>query len=582
MIKNISISILLFLHFNLFGQFENWNKFDNDSITIVKQVDEDILLFKNINTKLFGCIDTTGNLLIASNYLDLYSFSDGIIPAQNKDHKWGFINSSNKEIVSFIYDEVTNFRNGIARVKINGKSGLINAKGESVIKTKYEELNISGKDKIKFRRDSIGFGLLDLSGKLILKDTFDNIYGLPNELFVAEKNKKCRIYNDLGISLNDSIYKSIRYHKKSGLLEAYKNGNYCILDQKGLEILPCKYDRIKWYSSGFFCVRKDKKYGVLDTLGKIVVPLIYKDIEHLSNDYFKVQHDYGKNYIYSISEGMNDKMYQSISVFKEDGYLTLTKDDSVKIYGLDLLPKTNIVYNEIRTFSNGKAVFSRDSICGFLNSKFEEEIALDCDWAYPYKKGYAVVKKGQTFSVIDTSGKLQFPFINQKYIFRTDKIFVTEEQYGGPYFFYNEKGHSIIHFPVVSYREYDEGFVVGDNIKEGFLSLQDMKFNIPPTYDKIEPKRDYLEVRINNKLGIISVNNKTIVPCEFDEIKYYRGGVAVKKTEKYGFYDYDGNLLREIIYNDIEELDCEELNGDYDLQIDLKRKGFEMIKKGNR
>lgn len=49
-----------------------------------------------------------------------------------KDGKWGFIDATGKTVIPFIYDKASTFKEGIARVKKNGKHIRINRKGKQV------------------------------------------------------------------------------------------------------------------------------------------------------------------------------------------------------------------------------------------------------------------------------------------------------------------------------------------------------------------------------------------------------------------------------------------------------------------
>ncbi len=85
----------------------------------------------------WGYIDTTGKMIIPTAYQDALSFSpEGL--AAVKDSKWGFIDKNAKVIIPFQYEitaaltfkkQEKGFIDGLARVKLNGKWGFIDTKG---------------------------------------------------------------------------------------------------------------------------------------------------------------------------------------------------------------------------------------------------------------------------------------------------------------------------------------------------------------------------------------------------------------------------------------------------------------------
>jgi hypothetical protein len=82
-------------------------------------------------------IDKMGNPTITKTVDSLvyFSFSNGMaeICVPGIGHKSGFIDSTGKMVVPVIYDEVTPFVNGFARVWRDGKSHLIDKKGNEVV-----------------------------------------------------------------------------------------------------------------------------------------------------------------------------------------------------------------------------------------------------------------------------------------------------------------------------------------------------------------------------------------------------------------------------------------------------------------
>lgn len=50
------------------------------------------------------------------------------LAAARKGKLWGFINRKKEEVIPCLFDEVEDFDNGLARVKLNGKKGFVDAK----------------------------------------------------------------------------------------------------------------------------------------------------------------------------------------------------------------------------------------------------------------------------------------------------------------------------------------------------------------------------------------------------------------------------------------------------------------------
>lgn len=59
---------------------------------------------------------------------------------KEKNGKWGFENEKGEPICDFIYDEVRDFAEGFAAVRISDKWGYVNAKGEQICEIRYDNV----------------------------------------------------------------------------------------------------------------------------------------------------------------------------------------------------------------------------------------------------------------------------------------------------------------------------------------------------------------------------------------------------------------------------------------------------------
>jgi hypothetical protein len=89
--------------------------------------------------KLWSVLDTTGNAVLKDlTYRNVGAMSSGLIPIQNEDMEWGFMNIKGEEIIKPKYTGINHFKNGIARMEMGNAFSpdpvYINAKGEVVWK----------------------------------------------------------------------------------------------------------------------------------------------------------------------------------------------------------------------------------------------------------------------------------------------------------------------------------------------------------------------------------------------------------------------------------------------------------------
>jgi hypothetical protein len=76
----------------------------------------------------WGYIDTTGKEIIPCVYEEARDFADGLA-AVGKDDKWGYIDKTGKEIIPCLFDNVVQIKDGLAEVKLYTQKGFADTKG---------------------------------------------------------------------------------------------------------------------------------------------------------------------------------------------------------------------------------------------------------------------------------------------------------------------------------------------------------------------------------------------------------------------------------------------------------------------
>ncbi len=193
----------------------------------------------------YGYIDTQGKLVIPDKYEDATDFENGIA-AVKLNGKWGVIDVDGKQIVPFKYDEAYYFNNGLLSCSLNGKWGAIDKTGKIVIPFEYDDLYLKSEDLIGFKKNG-KYGFIDTNNKVIIQNKYEDV-----------------------INFSEGI-------------GGYKlNGKWGILDKTGKEIIKPTYDTLSMTSEGKLAVSLNGKYGFIDKTGKIVIDLQYEKAYNFS------------------------------------------------------------------------------------------------------------------------------------------------------------------------------------------------------------------------------------------------------------------------------------------------------------
>ncbi|MGV8982954.1 WG repeat-containing protein [Clostridium sp.] len=128
----------------------------------------------------------SGELVIKNDFDNTYTSSNGlsIVYDGGIDYfkegfaklcingKWGFIDKSGKILCKPQFDWVNSFSDGLAMVKAYNKYGFINNTGKIICEPQFDWVDTFSEGMAMFRVDS-KYGFIDKTGKIVIKSQFD-------------------------------------------------------------------------------------------------------------------------------------------------------------------------------------------------------------------------------------------------------------------------------------------------------------------------------------------------------------------------------------------------------------------------
>lgn len=259
-----------------------------------------------------------------------------------------------------------------------------------------------------------------------------------------------------------STYDHVNDFFSEGTCIVKSNGEYGVIDMKGKEIIPCTHERIYDCSDGMFLFyTKDENYnywyGFLDKTGKVAVEPQYKDAEGFSDGLALVKKDAKDSWVddhafinkkgeivvdfktYTRMKSFSDGL-AAVNIDNDDkdvwGYIntkgevviaptydyTYPFSDGVAIVGKNdkeflidkkgevaFIPGKDMEFLE-ETFSEGLMPVAKGNSlkakCGFINTKGEEVLPFEYDYAEGFIDGEAYVIKDKKLLVIDKKGNV--------------------------------------------------------------------------------------------------------------------------------------------------------------------------------
>lgn len=240
--------------------------------------------------KTIGAINTDGRFVIPEIYTNIdtessewlrYNTSDGGLLRMFVGKKAGYLDSNGNIVCPFQFDDASIFQNGVAIVKQEGKSGLLDKDGKWIIYPEYEDLH----------------------------------------------------------------YDSLKGFASYGLVGAMKNGKWGFINTNNRPITDFEYDQIGPFIEGRAMVeiikygrRQESLFGFINTEGKAITGIELKGYSPFSNGYAGVENDQGK-------WGIIDRDGKMVTDYKYDNYLVFERGFAiVKQNGLFNIIDTKLNY----------------------------------------------------------------------------------------------------------------------------------------------------------------------------------------------------------------------------------------------
>lgn len=310
---------------------------------------------------------------------------------------------------------------------------------------------------------------------------------------------------------------------------------YGMIDNNGQIVIPVEYQFVQKCQSTWkneygklVLVKKNNKYGFLDIhSGKFIVPLVYEFIDF----YGGIHDDPCKCFKeeYAIANRLNEKE-DTISVLVDSYGNEVVFEDVKSIKNLNSHYKKQVFKLNYKNGDN-TYLFLRDS---FLLPRNMLYYYLDVDYKWNiFGSGKQFLSHLSNYVLIQNSEK-QVGLVN------VEKRWFIEPKYEEIKITYN-RGYLLIH-------GFKNGHSIPINYKTGHeifdsLNYKEIKYVSSGLYS----------FKKNGKYGLLDSESKLIKEAIYDQINEVDGEIIVVQNNKKGVIDKSGNVILPLIYTTIEE-----------------------------
>ena len=424
-----------------------------------------------------------------------------------KPDKWGFINDKNEIKIPFEYDFLNPFENGLAYAKNNGREFFITTKNLRLT-TDYDEARI------------FTFGLAPVS-----------------------KNKKWGFIDETGKVAIPLIYDDVEYFTRNGLSAVKRNGRYGFINQQGKEIIPVIYETVESEQlDDIVIVRKNYRWAFFANTGNQLTDFLYNDVQRAWKGDDTTFFENGPasvkikgKYIFldkNLQPAFANLTLDSATSFDSNRNAIVVKNGKFGILKNDGRLAIQIKYTAIENYnSNGNPNpefyrLTKDNRYELLNTDLRKVAESDEEFfniTYSDKTKYISFKDfNNKFGVVDQQGNIKVPFIYDESLYFDGNTFSIAKRNGMQGIIdINNKEIIPLKYSSVSQIDDDESnlFILENSDGVKIVNLSNKV--ILSGYNQIESIFNQplkFIVKKNKKYGIVDLDNKIILPIEYDEI----------------------------------------------------------------
>ncbi len=469
-----------------------------------------------------------------------------------KTAKWGTVNRDGKEIIPPKFDAIGPFINGMAPFSLNNKCGITDTAGNTVIGPKYDNIALSDSG-FAIAMQNKKSGVVSLKNRIIIPFEYDRIRATEAGGFLV----------DTIMPLKYDLVKPFR----DGLGAVMVNKKWGLVNNKGIEIAPCRYDEV--VAGPLIRVCDNKLYGLINRDGKVIMPTVCSSITlgwrvhrpiYILTRHGKtgmIDATSGKLFLPFIYDSASSLTYflkpQGKLLVKNKGLVGVA-DSTGKIIVPALYTSVSIMNdtskNRYWIFRNTKRGVAAEDGRVILPPVYDNVMPFDYSLPGLYK-----ITQDRKEGIADDHGKIIIP-CKYTYLsgFGHHPLVVGKGQLFGVM---DWKQRTIVPFVYQSVAQSHSGYIVRLNDKVGVLDLKGNPI-IPITYNYISGymiKNTYFLTK-DNKMGVADNTGKIILPVVYDNMEPCGSeNIVVTKDKLYGMIDYKGKVIYPCTYKLIKCVD---------------------------
>ena len=353
------------------------------------------------------------------------------------------------------------------------------------------------------------------------------------------------------------------------------NGLWGAVNATNKEVIPFAFDKVSFYSFGYFLVELDGKKGLFNSEGNKVISLKYDAIRPIDKNTFQVFVG-GKTGVVNKREiEILPTEFNSILFREGSDMFIVSKNRKYSIYSKKGKQQTPFSFDNISFYGDKHFLYTKDSkfavhkgIASLSDLKFYDDIV---------RKGECfLVRDGSNWGVLNSSCdviiKIKYDAIE---LFGSDQYFKVKKN--NNYAFFDLKGEKLTRYEFSNPIFYFENNVCWHQVEEdwyryNFVTKQDEPLNITRIIDVVN---GYTRVVNNNYVELVDSTESTLFGGKYhDVIPLSNNLFKVQYMRKWGVVNIYGDQIIDVAFDKIvfNTVDVKEDSSSALFDVELKNK----------
>lgn len=262
--------------------------------------------------------DVTPTAMITPKFDEVQDFSEGLAAVRIED-KWGYINKKGDMIIDpeFIYARP--FKSGKAFVNTEKmQPGYIDRKGSftPVDKVKSSNILTFSEGLCAIQVVGKGYGFVDEDDNKVITPEFDYADNFSEGLASVKVNGNFGYINTKGKYIIKPIYEAaLPFSEALAGVKTKPDNLWGFINRKGAFVVQPTYDYVQGFSEGLAPVNENGNWGFINTKGEMVIKPQYKQVKRFSEDLAPVLVDSKWGFINKSGEIVVEPVYEAVELF---------------------------------------------------------------------------------------------------------------------------------------------------------------------------------------------------------------------------------------------------------------------------